>query len=111
MLQPCSICGRTFNPEVLVGLESRVKIPICLLVLTQARHQGVCKKNIQNSKKRKVFDSSKQRTDFIPVEIKKKSESSPASKPSTKQHVSNILFIHSLYHNMHTDQFRLEEKT
>ncbi|GIY88429.1 zinc finger C2HC domain-containing protein 1A [Caerostris darwini] len=40
-LTPCGICGRTFRPDAL------------------ARHQKVCEKNA--AKKRKVFDSSKQR--------------------------------------------------
>ncbi|XP_042902261.1 zinc finger C2HC domain-containing protein 1A-like [Parasteatoda tepidariorum] len=40
-LRPCGICGRTFRPDALV------------------RHQKVCEKNA--AKKRKVFDSSKQR--------------------------------------------------
>jgi len=67
-------------------------MPVVLIpVLPQGRHEGVCKKNTENSKKRKVFDSSKQRTDFIPLEIKKKTESSLARKLPTKQHaVSNI---------------------
>ncbi|KAF8795864.1 Zinc finger C2HC domain-containing protein 1A [Argiope bruennichi] len=40
-LKPCGICGRTFRPDAL------------------ERHQKVCEKNA--AKKRKVFDSSKQR--------------------------------------------------
>lgn len=59
------MCGRTFNPEVL------------------ARHEGVCKKNNDNSKKRKKFDSSKQRLDHIPIEVKNKIASSP---PVKQQH-------------------------
>ncbi|CAL1269991.1 unnamed protein product [Larinioides sclopetarius] len=40
-LKPCGICGRTFRPDAL------------------ERHQKVCEKNA--AKKRKIFDSSKQR--------------------------------------------------
>ncbi|XP_023217608.1 zinc finger C2HC domain-containing protein 1A-like [Centruroides sculpturatus] len=42
-LKPCSICGRTFRPDAL------------------ERHEGICKKT--SLKKRKVFDSSKQRAE------------------------------------------------
>lgn len=42
-LKPCSICGRTFRPDAL------------------ERHERICKKT--SLKKRKVFDSSKQRAD------------------------------------------------
>lgn len=81
LLQPCAICGRTFNPEVLVG--SHVSRPVCLRVFAQARHEGVCKKNNENAKKRRKFDSSKQRLDHVPIEIKNKVASSPSSKQQT----------------------------
>ncbi|XP_067118829.1 zinc finger C2HC domain-containing protein 1A-like isoform X2 [Centruroides vittatus] len=42
-LKPCSICGRTFRPDAL------------------ERHEGICKKT--SLKKRKIFDSSKQRAE------------------------------------------------
>ncbi|XP_021941479.1 uncharacterized protein LOC110840626 isoform X3 [Zootermopsis nevadensis] len=65
MLLPCTICNRTFKPE---SLEKHIKI---------------CEKNV--NKKRKTFDSSKQRiqgtelAEFSPV-IPKKAEKSPVRK-------------------------------
>ncbi|CAD5120272.1 DgyrCDS8841 [Dimorphilus gyrociliatus] len=44
-LIPCDVCSRKFNPEVL------------------SRHKPICEKNA--AKKRKVFDSSKQRSDVL----------------------------------------------
>ena len=67
--------------------------PFCLRVLAQARHEGVCKKNTEHSKKRKKFDSSKQRLDHIPAEVKSKIAASPSTK---QQHtVSNRKMISS----------------
>ncbi|GFS89257.1 zinc finger C2HC domain-containing protein 1A [Nephila pilipes] len=54
-LKPCGICGRTFRPEAL------------------ERHRKVCEKNA--AKKRKVFDSSKQRAP----------EDAPKVAPTVKQ--------------------------
>ncbi|PRD22366.1 UNVERIFIED_CONTAM: Zc2hc1a [Trichonephila clavipes] len=58
-LKPCGICGRTFRPEAL------------------ERHQRVCEKNA--AKKRKVFDSSKQRAPEDAPKV------APVAKQQTKK--------------------------
>jgi hypothetical protein len=67
MLLPCTICNRTFKPE---SLQKHIKI---------------CEKNA--NKKRKAFDSSKQRNqdlaEFLPVVPKKAEKSVPRKSQST----------------------------
>lgn len=61
LLEPCRCCGRTFVHETLV------------------KHQKICEKN--SSKKRKVFDTSKQRLNELGVEnIEKSTSKVPPSK-------------------------------
>ena len=57
---PCSVCGRTFNPEVLVSLLFIIKsfLHRCSHA-SQARHERVCTQQV--SKKRPVFNTSKKR--------------------------------------------------
>ena len=85
-------------------------LALFVYVLAQSRHEGVCKKNHENSKKRKAFDSSKQRLDHIPIEVKKKIASSPSSK---QQHtVSDRAEIrYKIMYLIRTAKIRLEEKT
>ncbi|XP_039271615.2 uncharacterized protein LOC120346047 [Styela clava] len=67
-LTPCGICGRTFNPETL------------------KRHQGICQKNA--AKKRKVFESQKQRDlpGISKIATKSKPQrSAPAAKSRWRQ--------------------------
>ncbi|XP_064652253.1 zinc finger C2HC domain-containing protein 1A-like isoform X2 [Lineus longissimus] len=51
-LTPCPICGRSFNPDSL------------------SRHEPICKKSALKAKKRKVFDSGKQRATGTDIPIK-----------------------------------------
>ncbi|XP_078665212.1 zinc finger C2HC domain-containing protein 1A-like isoform X1 [Branchiostoma floridae x Branchiostoma belcheri] len=70
-LQPCSTCGRTFVPEVLV------------------KHTRICQKNAQ--KKRKVFDSGRMRAQGTDIPVNKTQRTQPlGTQPKTKNHlVSN----------------------
>jgi hypothetical protein len=69
ILLPCVSCNRTFRPEAL------------------AKHSKVCEKTLM--KKRKKFDSSKQRiqgtdlAEFLPIlpTFTKKTDKSPVRKP------------------------------
>lgn len=61
VLTPCSICGRTFRPDAL------------------GRHQQICEKT--KAKRRKVFDSSKQRVEGTEI----KNAPKRATEPSPKQ--------------------------
>ncbi|XP_069682814.1 serine-rich adhesin for platelets-like isoform X2 [Periplaneta americana] len=78
MLLPCTICNRTFKPE---SLEKHIKI---------------CEKNA--TKKRKTFDSSKQRiqgtelAEFLPV-IPKNVEKSPAKKSQSSWKQKHLEFV------------------
>eukprot|EP00794_Sanderia_malayensis_P011946 gene11946-13182_t len=65
-LQPCSCCGRKFNPETL------------------ARHERVC----ANQKQRKVFNSSKQRTELLAPDLQRVKKTSPAVEPPKKSKAS-----------------------
>ncbi|KFM71747.1 Protein FAM164A, partial [Stegodyphus mimosarum] len=63
-LKSCAICQRTFRPDAL------------------ERHQKICEKNA--TKKRKVFDSSKQRALEELKEIEVYSRVKPTEKPAPK---------------------------
>jgi hypothetical protein len=81
MLLPCTICNRTFKPE---SLE---------------KHFKICEKNA--SKKRKTFDSSKQRiqgtdlAEFPPV-IPKKAEKSPVRNPLSTWKEKHLEFVRAI---------------
>ncbi|XP_019628483.1 PREDICTED: zinc finger C2HC domain-containing protein 1A-like [Branchiostoma belcheri] len=63
-LQPCSTCGRTFVPEVLV------------------KHTRICQKNAQ--KKRKVFDSGRMRAQGTDIPVNKTQRTQPlGTQPKT----------------------------
>ncbi|XP_054713525.1 zinc finger C2HC domain-containing protein 1A-like [Uloborus diversus] len=64
-LRPCAICGRTFRPDALI------------------RHQNVCEKNAV--KKRKVFDSSKQRAPEEAQKIQTRTKPQPKQVPSKNE--------------------------
>jgi hypothetical protein len=63
-LSPCGICGRNFNPTVLVWPGRRVK---CHPHIIKARHQNACLKSQEKAKKRGVFDASKKRIQVNPL--------------------------------------------
>lgn len=81
MLLPCIICNRTFKPE---SLEKHIKI---------------CEKSA--NKKRKAFDSSKQRiqgtelAEFCPV-IPKKAEKSPVRKFKSAWKEKHLEFVRAI---------------
>lgn len=76
VLSPCTICGRTFNPTTL------------------KKHIRICEKTA--TKKRKVFDSSKQRregTDLASYSIPKSFALPEKSSLSTSSIASNTTYI------------------
>ncbi|XP_033120817.1 zinc finger C2HC domain-containing protein 1A-like isoform X2 [Anneissia japonica] len=78
-VQPCASCGRTFVPETLV------------------KHERICFKS--NSKKRKIFDSSKQRVSGLEVKpVKQKANQSklPLSKSKTNWRAKHEEFISTM---------------
>lgn len=79
MLLPCTICNRTFKPE---SLQKHIKI---------------CEKNA--NKKRKTFDSSKQRNqdlaEFLPV-IPKKTEKSAVRKSQSTWKEKHLEFVRAV---------------
>ncbi|PSN31843.1 hypothetical protein C0J52_13063, partial [Blattella germanica] len=81
ILLPCTICNRTFKPE---SLE---------------KHAKVCEKNA--AKKRKTFDSSKQRiqgtelAEYLPV-VPKKVEKSPVKKPQSQWKEKHLEFVRAI---------------
>lgn len=76
---PCTICNRTFKPK---SLE---------------KHSKICEKNA--AKKRKTFDSSKQRiqglAEFLPV-IPKKAEMSPVRKSQSAWKEKHLEFVRAV---------------
>lgn len=75
-LSPCTICGRTFNPTTL------------------KKHVRICEKTA--SKKRKVFDSSRQRregTDLASYPLPKNFGLPEKSSVSTSSIASNATYI------------------
>lgn len=75
-LSPCAICGRTFNP------------------ITLKKHVRICEKTA--SKKRKVFDSSRQRregTDLASYPLPKNFGLPEKSSASTSSIVSNATYV------------------
>ncbi|XP_023715952.2 J domain-containing protein DDB_G0295729 isoform X2 [Cryptotermes secundus] len=79
ILLPCTICNRTFKPK---SLE---------------KHSKICEKNA--AKKRKTFDSSKQRiqglAEFLPV-IPKKTEMSPIRKSQSAWKEKHLEFVRAV---------------
>jgi hypothetical protein len=79
ILLPCTICNRTFKPK---SLE---------------KHRKICEKNA--TKKRKTFDSSKQRVqdlaEFLPV-IPKKAEKSPVRESQSAWKEKHLEFVRAV---------------
>ena len=87
----CSICGRTFNPEVLVSSRNTEHLIIasCLARRLQARHERVCAKNQQTRNKRPVFDTSKKRMEGTDLQaFFARRPDLKTKKPSTAEIVS-----------------------
>ncbi|XP_072029074.1 zinc finger C2HC domain-containing protein 1A-like isoform X1 [Amphiura filiformis] len=78
-LEPCQICGRTFVPETLV------------------KHTRICEKN--SAKKRKVFDSTKQRhegTDIASVSKSKQTKQPPSKTKKNNWRAKHEEFISNI---------------
>ncbi|RZF37101.1 hypothetical protein LSTR_LSTR013797 [Laodelphax striatellus] len=83
VLLPCNSCGRTFRPDAL------------------SKHEKYCEKSL--IKKRKVFDSAKQRlqgdlAEFLPVLAtqKKKIDKSPIRKTQSKWKEKHLEFVRAI---------------
>ncbi|XP_071949852.1 zinc finger C2HC domain-containing protein 1A-like isoform X2 [Antedon mediterranea] len=76
-VQPCACCGRTFVPETLM------------------KHEPICFKS--NTKKRKVFNSAKQRADGTDLIVSKKTPSKlPPSKSKSNWRAKHEEFISTM---------------
>ncbi|XP_002734238.1 uncharacterized protein LOC100369765 [Saccoglossus kowalevskii] len=64
-LVPCSVCGRSFNPESI------------------AKHEKICRKADLGSKRRKVFDSGKQRAKGTEIPVSKTNR--PGQQPKVRK--------------------------
>lgn len=59
-LEHCSSCGRNFNPDIFVSIDTNQN---CVMIYynAKARHKNICLKTRKKEAARKPFDMAKQR--------------------------------------------------